>query len=90
MPIRIRYQYPTGSKLGYSIERLERRDASIDFGTADVRRDQPGDADQRRSRRTPGASLGRFKATLASTPAAQFTDGDYAVTIHNTGHEATS
>jgi hypothetical protein len=31
-----------------------------------------------------GSFAGRYKITLASTPASQFTDGDYAITVHNT------
>ena len=81
MPIRIRYQYPTGSKLGYSIERLS-DGTFFDFNSATFLATPttlisvlPEDT---------GSFLGRYKTTLTSTPSAQFTDGDYAVTIHNT------
>jgi hypothetical protein len=80
MPLRIRYQYPTGSSLGYSIERLT--DGTFyDFSSSTFSSSPtiliaalPEDT---------GSFLGRYKVTLGSTPAAQFTNGDYAITIHN-------
>ena len=80
MALRIRFQYPTGSKLGYSIERLI--DGSFyDFSTgtfvaapATPINSLPEDA---------GNFLGRYKATLTPTPVAQFSDGDYVVTVHD-------
>jgi hypothetical protein len=82
MSLRIRFQYPTGSRLGYSIERLS--DGSFyDFSTssfvampATPISSLPEDS---------GNFLGRYKLTLISTPASQFTDGDYAVTVHDQG-----
>ena len=80
MSLRIRFQYPTGSKLGYSIERLS--DGSLyDFSTGAFAG----------SPATPitslsediGNFLGRYKATLTPTPVSQFTDGDYVVTVHD-------
>jgi hypothetical protein len=80
MALRIRFQYPTGSKLGYSIERLS--DGSLyDFSTssfvatpATPIASLPEDA---------GNFLGRYKLTMSPTPVAQFTDGDYVVTVHD-------
>jgi hypothetical protein len=80
MSLRIRFQYPTGSKLGYSIERLS--DGSLyDFSTSTfvatpttLISSLPEDS---------GSFLGRYKMTLTPTPAAQFTDGDYVVTVHD-------
>jgi hypothetical protein len=80
MALRIRFQYTTGSNLGYSIERLS--DGTFyDFSSSTFVA----------SPTTPIASLpedsgifaGRFKLTLTSTPNSQFTDGDYVVTVHN-------
>src|SRR6185312_4301149 len=80
MALRIRFQYPTGSQLGYSIERLN--DGSFyDFSNGTFVA----------SPATPIANLpedtgifaGRFKVTLNPTPMAQFTDGDYVVTVHD-------
>ena len=80
MALRIRFQYPTGSQLGYSIERLG--DGSLyDFSSNTFVA----------SPTTPISSLpedqgifkGRYKFTLGVTPIAQFTDGDYAVTVHD-------
>jgi hypothetical protein len=81
MPIRIRYQYTTGTTLGYSIERLS--DGTFyDFSSsafmatpATLIASLPEDT---------GSFQGRYKMTLASTPTSQFTDGDYVVTVHNT------
>jgi hypothetical protein len=80
MALRIRFQYPTGSQLGYSIERLS--DGNLyDFSTATfvavpatLIASLPEDV---------GSFIGRYKATFSSTPTAQFTDGDYVVTIHD-------
>jgi hypothetical protein len=80
MSLRIRFQYATGSKLGYSIERLS--DGSLyDFSTSTFVTSPttpitslPEDS---------GNFLGRYKTTLTPTPAAQFTDGDYVVTVHD-------
>jgi hypothetical protein len=80
MALRIRFQYPTGSQLGYSIERLG--DGSFfDFSTSSFAATPA----------TPISSLpedsglfkGRYKLTLSPTPVTQFTDGDYAVTVHD-------
>ena len=80
MALRIRFQYPTGSSLGYSIERLA--DGLLyDFSTFTFTQGPttliaalPEDS---------GNFLGRYKATL-TTPTAQFTDGGYVITLHNT------
>ena len=80
MAMRIRFQYPTGSTLGYSVERLS-DGTFLDFADSTFKA-TPG---------TPIASLpedtgnfaGRYKVTLSPTPAAQFTDGHYAVTVHD-------
>jgi hypothetical protein len=80
MALRIRFQYPTQSQLGYSIERLG--DGTLyDFSNASfvatpvtLISSLPEDK---------GSFIGRYKTTLASTPAAQFTNGDYAVTVHD-------
>jgi hypothetical protein len=80
MALRIRFQYPTASLLGYSIERLN--DGSFyDFSNstfvavpATPIAVLPEDA---------GIFLGRYKLTLTPTPVAQFTDGDYVVTVHD-------
>src|SRR6476660_4898158 len=80
MPLRIRFQYSSGSSLGYSIERLA-DGLFYDFSTAKFTTIPatlvaalPEDS---------GKFIGRYKLTLSPTPSSQFTDGDYAVTIHN-------
>ena len=82
MALRIRYQYLSGSSLGYSIERLS-DGTFFDFSSSTFNASPttliaalPEDA---------GNFLGRYKLTLSPTPAAQFTDGDYVVTVHNVG-----
>lgn len=80
MALRIRFQYTTGSQLGYSIERLS--DGSFyDFSNSTfvsspttLIASLPEDS---------GSFAGRFKLTLSPTPSAQFSDGDYVVTVHN-------
>lgn len=82
MGMRIRFQYPTGRTLGYSIERL-----------ADGFLFDPSDSTFKASPASPVAPLpedvgvfaGRYKVTLTPTPVAQFADGDYAITIHDVG-----
>ena len=80
MALRVRYSYPTGSQLGYSIERLS-DGLFFDFA----------DATFKASPTTTVAALaedstnfiGRYKVTLSPTPMAQFTDGSYTVTVHD-------
>jgi len=80
MALRIRFQYPTGARLGYSIERL-----------ADGLLYDPADGTFKAAPSAPilplpedsGIFAGRYKATLAPTPPVQFLDGDYCVTVHN-------
>ena len=80
MALRVRYSYHTGSQLAYSIERL------VDGLYYDFT-----DGTFKASPTTPVAALpedsgvfqGRFKVTLTPTPVAQFTDGQYTVTVHD-------
>jgi hypothetical protein len=80
MALRIRFQYPTGSKLGYSIERLndgllyDSSNSTFVATPSTLISPLPEDS---------GSFIGRYKATLTSTPAAQFTNGDYVVTVHD-------
>jgi hypothetical protein len=80
MALRIRFQYPTGSTLGYSIERLS-DGTFFDFSNATFT-PSPSTLVAPLPEDT-GGFTGRYKVTLSSTPAAQFTDGDYVVTVHN-------
>lgn len=82
MPLRIRFQYPTGQKLGYSVERLS-DGTLLDFADGTFKplaqaaqpiQDLPEDS---------GIFAGRYRLTLESTPAEQFSDGNYAVTVHD-------
>ena len=80
MALRIRFQYPTGSQLGYSVERLS-DGLLLDFADGTFKATPttlvaalPEDS---------GSFLGRYKITLSPTPVAQFTDGHYAVTVHD-------
>lgn len=85
MSLRIRFAYPTGSKLAYSIERLndgllyDFATSAFDAAPAQPTAPLPEDT---------GIFAGRYKATLTPTPEAQFTDGDYVVTIHSQGEMA--
>lgn len=79
MALRIRFLGPTGSTLGFSIERLS--DGSIyDFSTSQFTSGTPTAPQQSLPENTPGFP-GQYKATLSTTPVSQFTNGDYAITI---------
>ena len=79
MALRIRFLGPTGSTLGYSIERLS--DGSLyDFSTSLFTSGTPTTPLQSLPENTPSFP-GQFKATLSPTPVAQFTNGDYAITV---------
>ena len=81
MALRIRFQYSTGSLLGYSVERLsdgtflDFNDSTFKVSPTTLVATLPEDS---------GSFVGRYKVTLTSTPVSQFTNGDYVVTIHNT------
>jgi hypothetical protein len=82
MSLRVRFQYSQGATLGYSIERLA-DGYNYDFQDGTFKNSTPT---------TPIASLtagtgtraGIYSATLASTPLAQFSNGDYAIYINDT------
>jgi hypothetical protein len=81
MALRIRFQYQTGSSLGYSIERLS-DGTFFDFSTSAFSTTPttliatlPEDS---------GNFAGRYKATLTATPVSQFTNGNYVLSVHNT------
>ncbi len=81
MPVRIRFQYTTGSSLGYSLERLS--DGSyLDF-VDNVFRSSPAKIIAPLAEDS-SPFKGRYRATIDPTPVAQFTDGNYAVSIHDT------
>ena len=80
MALHIRFQHPTGTQLGYSIERLA--DGFFYDFTDSTFRTNPS---------LPVASLpedvarflGRYQVTLDPTPISQFSDGDYAIGVHD-------
>lgn len=83
MALRIRFQGPTGSTLAYSIERLS--DGSLyDFSTSQFTSGTPTTPLQSLPENTP-TFPGQYRATLSPTPVAQFTNGDYAITVINKG-----
>ena len=79
MALRIRFQYQTRASLGFSLERLtdgtllDFNDGTFKLAPTTLISMLPEDT---------GNFSGRYKATL-TTPSAQFTDGDYVVTIHD-------
>lgn len=80
MALNVRFQYPTGSSLGVSIERLS--DGLLyDFADGTFK-GSPGTLIQAVAEDV-APFLGRYKATLTPTPEAQFSDGDYVVTVHD-------
>jgi hypothetical protein len=86
MALRVRFQFQTGSSLGFSIERLVDGtfwDFSTTSSTAQTFTATPTTLIQS----LPEGStnfLGSYSYTLSSTPVAQFSNGEYAVRIHNT------
>ena len=78
--LRIRFQYPTGSTLGYSLERLADGtfydNSTSTFVAVPVTPIVPLPEDT-------GIYVGRYKVTLTATPIVQFHDGNYTVTIHD-------
>lgn len=79
MALRIRFQYVTGMKLGYSVERLS--DGYL------------WDATNRKFQSAPGLPIsnltestspfqGLYRDTIASTPVTEFSNGHYAIAIH--------
>lgn len=81
MALSIRYQSQAGSSLGYFVERmsdgtyLDFNDSTFKVNPTALIATLPEDS---------GSFAGRYRVNLTSTPASQFTDGDYVVTIHNT------
>lgn len=83
MALRIRFLGPTGSTLGFSIERLS--DGSLyDFSTSQFTSGTPTTPIQSLPENLPGFP-GQYKATLTSTPVAQFSNGDYVITVIDQG-----
>ncbi|MBI1325029.1 hypothetical protein GC170_17840, partial [bacterium] len=80
MSLRIRFQYVTGSNLGFAVERLADGllldHADNTFKASPV---QPVAS----MTEAPSPRLGMFRSTLSSTPISQFSDGNYAVSIHD-------
>jgi hypothetical protein len=81
MSLRIRFCYPTGQSLAYSVERLADGltfdFANHGFDATPTTRSAPlveGSAQ--------ASSLGLYSATLAS-PSTSFADGDYCVYVHD-------
>jgi hypothetical protein len=80
MVLWIRCQFPTGSTLGYTIERLI-DETFFDFNNSTFARSSiapinplHGDSEN---------YAGRYKVTLDTIPASVFTDGDCVITIHD-------
>ncbi len=86
MALRVRFQFQTGSSLGFSIERLVDGtfwDFSTTSSTAQTFTATPTTLIQSLPEGTTNF-LGSYSYTLPSTPVAQFSNGEYAVRIHNT------
>jgi hypothetical protein len=81
MALRIRFQYPTGSTLGYSIERLS--DGNFyDFSTSNFVSTTPTTLIRSLPEST-GNFQGRYFDNFTPTPNNIFTNGDYVVTVHD-------
>jgi len=82
MALRIRFQYVTGTKLGYSVERLA-DGLFLDMVDTTFKSSPSQVIGILAESATP--YLGLFRATLIATPVLQFSNGNYAISIHNTG-----
>lgn len=85
MPMRFRFQYSSGSNLGFSVERLA-DGLFFDFATSgSTAQTFCSTPTQQIMPVTEGAGvlLGSYNYTITNTPATVFTDGDYALRIHN-------
>lgn len=80
MALRVRFQYPTGEQLGVSIERLA--DGLLYDFMAGAFNAAPASLTAPLTE-SSGFFRGRYALTMASTPVAQFKDGDYCVTVHD-------
>ena len=81
MALRIRFQHPADAALGYSIERLA-DGLYHDFADGTFKA-TPTTLVAALTAGT-GSFAGRYLATLMGTPTAQFSNGEYCVTIHDT------
>lgn len=84
MALRVAVQYLPGSTLGYSIKRLS-DGYYYNFTTGAFVASQPSTSDLIATLPALAAPYsGRYEATLTPTPQAQFSDGFYSVTVHDT------
>ncbi len=81
MALRVRFQYDTGASLGYSIERLA-DGWRYDFSDGAFKASPTTAIDTLNAEAAP--YLGRYTATLTTTPSPQFPNGQYAIGIHDT------
>ncbi|HWE39235.1 MAG TPA: hypothetical protein VG406_21985, partial [Isosphaeraceae bacterium] len=81
MGLRIRFAYAPNSSLGYSIERLS-DGLYYDFagGTFTATPATPINT----LTAGTGNYIGLYRDTIATTPVAQFSNGEYAINLHNT------
>lgn len=79
MSLRIRYQYITGARLGFSVERLA-DGLFLDHSSMTFK----ASPTQTIANMTEGTSpfKGLYRATLGNTPVSVFTNGQYAIGIH--------
>lgn len=82
MALRIRFQYATGTKLGYSVERLA-DGLFLDMADTTFKAAPNQLIGILAESATPYQGL--FRATLIATPPLQFSNGNYAISIHSTG-----
>ena len=81
MALHIRYAYPPGYSLGYSIERLT-DGYFYDFASGTF---TATPATQVNALTAAGGNLvGLYRDNIASTPQGQFANGEYSINLHNT------
>lgn len=80
MALKIRTAYTTGSSLKYSVERMS--DATY-FDFSDSTFKSSPTTLLASLTEGSGSLVGRYSATISSTPTGQWSDGDYTLSIHD-------
>ncbi len=92
MPLRVRFAYPSGNKLGISVERLA-DGMSYDFSPPPAAGASGTGGTFAASPATPilalpesaGSFAGQYKLTLPDAVTGSWSDGDYTIAVHDVG-----
>jgi hypothetical protein len=81
MSLRVRFSYPTGATLTYSVERLS--DGQFFDFTSSTFKSSAWVSQRRNLLERSGVFAGTYADTLVSTPQVTWQDGDYNIAIHD-------